>query len=461
VIDRLRRSNAPVSKNPELVGPIESPTSVGIVHVGLGAFARAHQAIYTERAARITGDGSWGILAATGRRPDVAEALAPQGGLYGVLVRSQHGVCLQLVGSVVDAVSASETERVVAAIAVPATRIVTMTITEKAYSASPLSTPLALLCAGLLRRFQTSRAPMTVMSCDNLVGNGRVLRSIVTDQAGAGPFADWLASSVRFPTSMVDRIVPAACEEDRRIARGISGRADAGLVVAEPFMQWVIEDDFAAGRPRWDLAGAVFTNDVAPYEAAKLRLLNGTHSLLAYAGELAGHRTIAETVSDADIRVWARLLQRDARATLAVPDGVDLEAYSEQILDRFANPALRHTTRQVAMDGSQKLSARIVGTVVDMLETGRQPLGAAFAIAAWIAYVARTISDDLVQLDDPMAPRLREIVASTGGDAEALARSFLALEPIFPASVAGNDAFVGSVIDQTHRLMTTNSGAGR
>jgi fructuronate reductase len=445
--DRLSRASIPSGQSDRLVPPIDRPDTVGIVHLGLGAFARAHQIQYTEGAAAATGDRSWGVLGVTGRRPDVAEALAPQDGLYGVLVRSEHSDLLRLTGSIVDVAAASEAARVVEALAAPTTRIITMTITEKAYTLNPPSTPLALLGAGLRRRFEAGGAPVTVMSCDNLAGNGRVLRALVLAAAGGGPLSRWIAGSVRFPSSMVDRIVPATSAGDRRVAESISGRTDAGLVVAEPFTQWVIEDDFAAERPQWERAGAVFTNDIAPYEEAKLRLLNGTHSLLAYGGSCAGHRTIQEAVSDPALAALARELQREARRTLLPPAGLDLEKYCEQILRRFANPALRHTTRQVAMDGSRKLPMRIVGTCVDGLRSGAVPHGAAFAVAAWIAYVSRASEHDPSELEDPMAERLCSLVDHGPSNTAALVRSFLASEEIFPQCLRRSDAFVNAVSD--------------
>jgi fructuronate reductase len=453
---RLERSTLPPPRPPELTGPIDRPRATGIVHLGLGAFARAHPLHYIERAAELTGDREWGVLGVTGRRPAVAEALAPQDSVYGILFRSASATTLRLVGSLTGVAAAHEKERVTAAITDPATRIVTLTITEKAYAAN--SGPIQLLAAGLRRRHRENGAPVTVLSCDNLIGNGSRLASLLHEPAGRGPFADWLSASVRCPNSMVDRIVPATTDADRTTAERIAGRMDAGLVVAEPFGHWVIEDDFAADRPRWDLAGAVFTSDVAPFEAAKLRLLNGAHSLLAYAGSLRGHGTIAEAVADPVLLERARRLQDEARRTLDAPDGLELTEYSEEILRRFSNPALRHTTRQIAMDGSQKLPIRIVGTAADSLAAGRLPDGAAFAVASWIAYVAAATRAENDQLDDPLAETLTNVVKDSAGDPGLLVTSMLGLAGIFGGLGVDHAEFGSRVADHVRRLLSSVPG---
>jgi fructuronate reductase len=243
-----------------------------------------------------------------------------------------------------------------------------------------------------------------------------VLRRLVSDFVGALPDGDalaaWIASSVTFPSTMVDRITPATTDDDLADVESLLGLADRGAVVAEPFRQWVVEDDFAGPRPEWEAAGVVLVDDVSPWESAKLRLLNATHSLLAYTGLALGIGTIAEAVTDPRLRGFAERLQREEVApTLDAPAGLDVRAYGDTILERFANPALGHTTAQVGSDGSQKLSVRFAETVTGTLAAGRDPLSSALAVAAWIRHVARSSADDLA---DPLADRLAPVLAQLG-----------------------------------------------
>ena len=249
------------------------------------------------------------------------------------------------------------------------------------------------------------------MSCDNLVANGPFLRKLVTDYFDALGKVPETFEATRFPASMVDRIVPATTEDDRAEAARLLGVRDEAVVVAEPFLHWVIENDFAGDRPAWERGGAVLTADVAPWEQAKLRMLNATHSMLAYLGALRGYETIAEAVRDEELsRLSQALMTDDVVPTLTPPDGLDLTSYGASVLERFANPALKHRTRQVAMDGSVKLPVRMLGTVRDRLAAGAEPRTISLAVAAWMVYVLRT-----PDLDDPQANRLKTEGVKSGG----------------------------------------------
>lgn len=475
---RLHRDVPP----PGLAEPVR-PAQVGIVHLGIGAFHRAHQAVVTEDAARATGDTRWGILGVTQRSASVRDQLRPQGGAYTVLTVGPDGASPRLVGSVTDvAWPAEETPRVLEALAASTTHVVTLTVTEKGYArgadghldldavradldalaneerdgtppaeAGAATSAVGLLVRGLAARRRAGGAPLTVLSCDNLADNGRVLAALVTEAVDAAlPGAEgdalrtWLATSVTFPSSMVDRIVPATTPAQRDEVESLLGARDEGLVVAEPFLQWVVEDRFAGPRPAWERGGATFTDDVAPYERAKLRLLNGAHSYLAYAGSLAGYVTLAEAVADPAFAAGARALQADAIETLEAPDGVDLAAYAEQLLERFANPATGHTTRQVAMDGTQKIPVRWGGTLADRLASGVVPAGVVGALAAWAAYVvAETNAGRTV--DDPRADELRALV--TGADDDAAAVAALVRLPGLLPGLPGGDGDLDRVVD--------------
>lgn len=476
-------SLAAVLPRPGVSGPPPGDLGrqVGILHLGIGAFHRAHQAVYTEDAAAAAGEGGWGICGVTQRSATVADQLVPQDCRYAVLERGPARVGLRVIGQVAQVLyPARDGEELFARFSDPAVRVVTLTVTEKGYhraadgrldltaapvradldGGSPRST-VGLLVRGLQRRAAAVDAPVTVLTCDNLTGNGHVLRSLVTDfcaalpSAEGDPLLDWIDRRVTFPCSMVDRIVPATTDADRREAAELLGLVDEGLVVAEPFAQWVIEDRFAAPRPAWQRAGAELVTDVEPYERLKLRVLNGAHSTLAYLGALAGHETIAQAVRDPELAdAVEHLLTEDVVPTLQAPPGVDVAAYGRTVLERFANPALRHRTTQIAMDGSQKLPLRLLGTVRDARAAGRTPRWAILGVAAWMAYVAagRTRDGMPLPLDDPLADRLRQAVAGARGP-RAVAEALLALHEVFPPDLAADPVFRDGVTADLDRLL--------
>ncbi|BDZ41414.1 mannitol dehydrogenase [Paraoerskovia sediminicola] len=478
----------------EVRRPVAAPsdTGVGIVHLGIGAFHRAHQAVCTQDAMDATVDLRWGILGVTQRSRTVVDQLRPQGGAYGVLTTGEQD-SVRVIGAVVDAAHpATETRRVLDTIAAPTTHLVTLTVTEKGYSRGPdggldqalvgadlaalrdeetgrtagadpvpSTSAVGLLVRGLAARRRAGGSPITVLTCDNMVDNGRVLAALVRDavrHALPGDEGDalraWLDTSVTFPCSMVDRIVPATTDEHRRRAEAVTGVRDDGLVVAEPFFQWVVEDSFAGPRPAWERGGATIVDDVAPYERAKLRMLNGTHSLIAYAGAVAGHVTIADAVRDPAIEKAARAyLFEDALPGVDVP-GMDLPAYGEEILARFADPGTGHTTIQVAMDGSQKIPFRWAPVAADSLAAGRSADGVAAGLAAWVRFVVRAVQDDGLPLVDPRAQELRAAVAGASASAGAggevveaeAARALLSLPGLLSEDV--RDAMVERVAEQ-------------
>jgi fructuronate reductase len=447
-----RRLNlAALADLPTPLRPLVDPRGLGtgIVHLGIGAFHRAHQAVFTEEAVAAAG-GDWGICGVTQRSRGVLDQLRPQDGLYSVLERGEQ-TSLRVVGAVRDLLfAAEEGERLLALLAAPATRLVTLTVTEKGYRHDPATgrlrradpdvaadlaggpprTVVGQLVRGLQARRAADAGPITLLSCDNLPANGAVLQGLVMDFCAALPegesLASWIAESVSFPSSMVDRIVPATTDDDRAEAARLLGYEDRGVVVTEPFRQWVVEDQFAAGRPAWERAGAVLTADVAPYEAMKLRLLNGSHSTLAYLGALAGHAHVADAMADPGIAgVVAHLMADDVTPALAVPEGFDVAAYQRELIERFHNPALRHRTVQIAMDGTQKLPQRLLGTIADRRAVGVTPRYAALVLAAWMRFVRGHADDGSpLPLDDPLAERLRATP------------SLLEIDAVFPPELA-------------------------
>ncbi len=471
--------------DPAWTPPPVDPRSlqIGIVHLGIGAFHRAHQAVFTDLAAATAGQNDWAIAAVTQRSATVRDQLMPQDGLYSVLERGPDAAPLRLVGSVREVLfAAADPAAAVGRLSDPAVRVVTLTVTEKGYrrngdgrldlddpeiqadlAGRSARTAVGQLVSGLRLRWTQDAGPISILSCDNLPSNGKVLRGLVHDFLDALPtaqvrgLADWIASSVRFPSCMVDRIVPATTGADRAAAQAVLGLADQGVVVAEPFRQWVIEDDFAAGRPAWELADAVMTKDVAPWEAVKLRMLNATHSMLAYLGALQGHDTIAEALRDDQLASLAEaLMVHDVAPTLSVPEGLDLDHYRRDVMRRFANPALRHQTVQIAMDGSQKLPVRLLGTIRDRMVSGTIPQFATLAVAAWMTFVAkaRDIHGRQLPLEDPLADRLRAAAAAGGDNPRRLVNSLLGVHEIFGTDLAVHDGFRAALAEHVGRLIT-------
>lgn len=431
----------------------------GIVHLGLGAFHRAHQAAMTDTALAAAG-GDWRIAAVSLRSRALAKAMAPQNGLYTLIERGPEGTSARVIAAI-GRVIAADPAATLAALSDPMVRIVTLTVTEKGYGidratrapdprdpavAADLVTPgapsgvLGLLVAALGRRRAAGIAPFAVLSCDNLPGNGALLRDGVLGFAGQTDpgLADWIAEAVAFPSSMVDRITPAPTAETLAEAERQTGCTDLAAVETEPFVQWVIEDRFPEGRPAWEAAGAIFVADVAPYERMKLTMLNGSHSMLAYAGLLAGHRHVRDVMADPAL---ARLVARHmaAAAALLPPlPGIDLEVYSAALRARFANPAIAHETRQIAADGTQKLPQRIFAPACQALDRGRDPapFAFAFATAAWMRYALGTTDEGTpYPLADPREAEIRAALAGVPREAQAVSAALHGLPGLIPGAL--------------------------
>jgi fructuronate reductase len=432
----------------------------GILHLGLGAFHRGHQAVYTEDAIAEAG-GGWGIVGVAPRRAELIDVLAAQDRLFSVTSLSGDGTRIRVVGSLAGVRHApSDPGAVVDLLADPAIRVVTLTVTEKAYRMDPAigrlladaevvadlttdrppQTVPGLLVRGLLARARAGAGPIALVSCDNLPSNGKRLRGLVEQAlplAGVGELPDW----VSFPSTMVDRIVPATTEETLARARAALGVADLAAVAAEPYRQWVIEDVFPAGRPAWERAGAVLTDDVEPWERLKLRALNGVHSALAYLGALAGCQTIAEALRLPGMRsVLERFIAEDIAPSFTPPPGVSVVEYGESVLERFANPVIEHRTLQVAMDGSQKLPQRVLHTLLDRRGTGAEPRWGALVVAAWMRFAGGRADDGrALPLDDPLAGAIRAELEGAGGKPAEVVRGLFALDSVFPAELAGDE----------------------
>jgi fructuronate reductase len=451
---------ADTSTLPRLARSDTQKPGIGIVHLGLGAFFRAHGAVYIEEAMAASG-GDWGIVGVSLQSPGTRDRLVPQGCVYTALELGPDGEKPRIIEGVQDVLVAPEDPQAVLALMADAkVRIVSLTVTEKGYchepstgalnlahpdivhdlsAALPVSAP-GFLVRALERRRAAGVAPFTVLSCDNLPDNGRVVRGVVLALAREidPGLADWIEAEGAFPATMIDRIVPATKDEDiERLARA-TGRLDLAPVMHEPFRQWVVEDAFVDGeRPDLGAAGVQLVEEVTPFEHMKLRMLNGTHSSLAYLGYLAGYETIADTMADDAFSRFVRHLWRaEIIPVLTPPPGVDLGAYAEALHARYSNPAIRHRTWQIAMDGSQKLPQRILGTLAETHAAGRKAPGLTLAVAAWMRYVGGVDEKgEPIEVKDPLAARLRAL-SEGATDAEGKVRALLGVRDVFPSDLA-------------------------
>ncbi len=443
-------------------------TGTGIVHLGLGAFHRAHQAVYLEQYLAQQG-GDWGICSANIRaNQTLVKQLKEANCRYQVVeYRNREQACVREIRAIREALFAgSDAGRaaLLQRLTAPETRIVTLTVTEKGYYLEPsaarlrledpaiqhdLARPHApktapgLLLEALNRRRLAGTAPFTVLSCDNMPHNGRRTRAAVLAlaQHQSPELHDWIETRVCFPGSMVDRIVPAMAADDfSRLARELDCR-EPTAVICESFSQWVVEDNFSLGRPDWEIVGVQMVADVTPFETMKLRMLNGSHSLLAYLGPLAGYQTVAQAMRDPEIRNFIHhYMLHEAVPTLEAIDRTELHAYAAQLLQRFANDSLQHQLHQIAMDGSQKLPQRWLDGCQILLDTGQPIECTALGLAAWIMHVQQAQSKQR-ELNDPLAPRLLAVIERHHGQPQELLAAFLAQDDIFTPRLAANDHF--------------------
>ena len=437
-------------------------TGIGTVHFGPGAFHRAHQAFYFDRL--LETDASRAICAVSLKTPSVRDALASQDGLY-TLIELDAAPTLRVIGAIREVLVATEDQAAVShRLAAPTTSLVTITVTEKgycldgageldfdhadiAYDLRNPETPRSLigwLVHGLQLRHAHGLAPYLVVSCDNLFDNGPTLRRAVLAFAArrGGALAGWIEERTRFPRTMVDSITPATDAALRsRVAQSL-GLRDAWPIQRERFVQWVIEETDFAVQPDWASVGVTLSRDVSGYERAKLRLLNGAHSTLAYLGLLAGLETVAQAMAEPALRAFIeRLMIEDIQPTLTVPRGEELAAYRQSVLQRFENPAIQHQLAQIAWDGSLKLPIRILGTIADAICAHHPLARLALPVAAWMHFI-RTRAAAATPIVDPLGEQLAACGLCATGDSIHDLPIFLSLPGVFPASLARNAEFV-------------------
>ena len=454
----------------------------GIVHLGLGAFARAHLLACHDDALDAGVAPDWGVLGVSLRHPDVRDALAPQQGLYTLALRDGTGTQRRVIGSLLGVqVAPEDPGALLERLAHRDTAIASLTVTEKGYCHDPATRALRLdhpdivhdlahpdaprsaigfLVHGLARRRADGGAPLTLLSLDNLPANGDTLHGLVrafAERVSSG-LARWIERECTFPNSMVDRIVPRSTAADRADTAEALGVEDAGAVVAEPFFAWAVEDRFAAGRPDLRAGGARFVERAEPYEKLKLRLLNGAHSTIAYAGVMAGWTTVDAAIAQPALRRFVEALMRDeiAPTVAAALAGFDLDGYRAELLARFANPALAHRTAQIAMDGSQKLPQRLLGTLRERLAAGLPVDRLGLAVALWLHHLrGHDEAGGAIALDDPLAPALRALHAEAERqpDAAARAAAFTRFAPVF-GDLADTPRLVAALAPALERLRT-------
>ena len=413
-----------------------------VVHLGVGAFHRAHQAVYLDDLAERRISSDWGIVGVGFRRRRTKEALGPQGWLYTVLQRDAEGSDARVIGAMRDYHFApDEPEAVLTTLADPRTRLVTLTVTGGAYKIERTSgrfladdpevaadaqhaghprTVLGYVVEALALRRRLRREPFTVMSCDNVPANGTVARRAVVSFAALRDrdLARWIDEHVAFPSSVVDRITPRTTDAVRKLVAERFGVADRWPVITEPYTQWVLEDTFSHGRPPLEEVGVRFVADVAPYELMKKRLLNGSHCALAYLGYLAGHRRTHEAIADPRFRSYVEaLMDREVTPLLAQVPGIDLGEYKATLLRRFANPAIGDRLARLCSRGSVKMPSYLLPSIHDALVQGSPHALLTLAVAGWFRYLRGVdLAGEEIAIEDPIAERLRALARAGGSD---------------------------------------------
>ena len=455
-----------------------------IVHIGFGAFHRAHQALFTDRLLN-KGNSDWAICEVNiVGGEELINDIRKQDHLYTVLEKGATSKQAYIIGSVKESLLAPTDgiETILEKMADPVVEIVSLTVTEKGYCMLPGGTGLDLnnqfiksdlisptkpmsapgvIVEALYRRMQRGLKSFTALSCDNMPENGLVLKKAILDLANARDpeLAQWIETNTTFPCTMVDRIVPAATAETlTEIQDVLGGMFDPCGIACEPFIQWVIEDNFVTARPNWNEVGAEFVDNVVPYEEMKLRMLNGSHSFLAYLGYLAGYEHINDCMNDENYKkATLSLMMQQQAPTLNVPSHVNLQQYAEKLIERFSNPSLKHRTWQIAMDGTQKLPQRMLDSIRWHIKHNSDFSLLALGVAGWMRYVGG-IDDNqqIIDIRDPMVEELKRLVAASDDGIERV-NTLLSLAAVFGSDLPNNALFKDKVTQ--HYLSLMEKGA--
>lgn len=457
-----------------------SQHDIGIVHIGLGAFHRAHQAVYVEQTLALHG-GDWMIASANIRSNHklVEQMRAAEHSYHVVEYADTSNVNLREIKAIKKTFFCGSNEgsgALLAQMTAPATKIVTLTITEKGYYLAPSTgellldapeiqhdmafpsqpkTALGLILESLKQRRAQGLEAFTVLSCDNMPHNGVRAKGAVIALAKVqdDEFAQWVEQNVAFPNSMVDRIVPAVSDQDLAMIQADTGISEPTVVKCEQFSQWVIEDNFPAGRPQWESVGVQMVNDVSSYEMMKLRMLNGSHSLLAYLGSIAGFKTVADAMQDKDIRIFLEhYMMQEVVPTLPRFSQTELATYCQQLLARFENDSLQHQLKQIAMDGSQKLPQRWLSGLMELQAKTLAAPAIELGIAGWIVFLCKA-EQNQQSINDPLEAVLFELVSRHRDDTRNLITALLQRDDIFPASLCDNEGLIGRIVAIVDQLL--------
>lgn len=458
----LAQCNAQIKPNAN-----SATAKVGIVHLGFGAFHRAHQALITDVVIKELG-GDWKIVGVNWGGVDVKAQLEPQDCLYSVGIGHNDQLDIHVVGSVAKILNSDDIEAVQAYLHSPDVKLVSLTITEKGYCHNPATgdlnvdnpmivhdladiehptSAIGYLVSAIKYRKEHNIAPFTPLTCDNLPENGHVLKKVVLQFAQRldADLYQWIKDNITFPCTMVDRIVPRTTEEDVARVQAKLGMTDEACVVTEPFLQWVIEDKFINARPAWEkcsIANIQLVDNVVPFEEMKLRLLNGTHSVMAYLGYLSGYQTVAQTIHDPHFKTFVRYLMDDEIGPSIHIEGIDLDKYKAQLIERYENTALQHRTWQIAWDGTQKIPQRWLQTIDYGLANGIVIKGLFLALAGWIKFVSAVDEQgNAIDVQDPLKAELAALWHSHADDKVALIDGFLSIDEVFSPTLAANATF--------------------
>lgn len=453
-----------------------------MVHIGFGAFHRAHQALATDKLAAQGSD--WGYCEVNLNSGTLIQALRQQDLIYTLTEMADESLHTRVIGVVTQALhgKGDGIDSVIEAMSQPDVAIVSMTVTEKGYCYMPSSGKLnpdhpdivhdlanpteprslpGLILAAIIRRRERHLPPFSVMSCDNMPENGHVTRNVITQLAEchSAELAEYIQTHITFPSTMVDRIVPAMTDTAFDALAERLGSRDPVAVEAEPFFQWVIEDNFVNGRPAWENAGAELVSDVLPFEEMKLRMLNGSHSFLAYLGFLAGYEHISDCMADASYRAAARALMLQDQAPTLRTQGVDLEAYADSLIARYENRAIKHRTYQIATDGTQKLPQRLLDSARWHLRNGTSCDFVLLGVAGWMRYVSDVDEQgQAIEIRDPLKDQLADIVANSEDGAPRV-KALLDLNAVFGDDLQQQPAFVSRVTELYLQLLQQGARA--
>lgn len=448
---------------------------VGIVHLGFGAFHKAHQAWLTDRVIqelggnwKIVGVNNWGAAGKTVSETGKETQYSQQDNLFSICETDNQDTKIMVVGSIEEVLFSNQTNKIMSYLTAETTKVVTLTITEKGYCHLPSTgrlnlehplikhdlkninspkTAIGFLVSALQVRMLNGIKPFTPLSCDNLPENGHTLRDIVYDFAQQlnTELHQWIVENVTFPCTMVDRIVPKVTDNDKNKIQSLLHLRDECGVITEPFCQWVIEDNFCNTRPDWDktsIENIIFTDDVLPFEEMKLRLLNGAHSIIAYLGCLSGYETVSDAMQDKTFKSFVRsIMDYEITPSLSDVEGVDLENYKSLLIERFKNTSLNHKTSQIAMDGSQKIPQRWLSVIKSGFDYQLKTPGLFLALAAWVIYSrGETLSGESIQIQDPFKSTFQSIWEKSS-TIEQVVEQYLSIKDIFPSDIASNSVF--------------------